>query len=73
MNMNKEQKLEAIYKEIANKEIIFWCIFERNFYPKWERFRYTWRTEKDNDIALSPDKMIFPNEAYKIIWHPILI
>lgn len=62
--MTKEEKLEAIYKEIANKELTTWCsIRVISHYMLPDSY-----TKIDSSTE---NRVLKRNE--RIIWHPVLI
>lgn len=86
--MNKEQKIEAIYKEIANKELSFGCVVNwidnmiYDFYYVWFTGfwnsgkmifqRKWWLTNWDKSYKQILSET-FNRKKVKIIWHPVLI
>ena len=75
--MTREEKIQAIYKEIANKDIDEWCIIEAD----WERgiildynwtrayvWRQRWDFEKFDDY-----QHLLIKFWYKVIWRPVMI
>ena len=75
--MTREEKIQAIYKEIANKDIDEWCIIEADWergiildyswikaYVWWRR----WDFEKFDDYQHLSIKF-----WYQVIWRPVMI
>lgn len=62
--MTREEKLNAIYKEIADKELSSWCVIILNTQDALGRnYRYT--------ISRGDER---PEDEIKaIIWHPVMI
>ena len=69
--MTKEEKVAAIYKEMANKELTFWCkvinldeegvIIDTSLHPDWVAvYREGWWITREN----------FRDDVV-IIWHPV--
>lgn len=81
--MNRLEKIEAIYKEIANKELSLWCrviyrsIFGGPFGNKKEWIIVSKEIDEDNsyNVLLIKENFISSeNEKdLDIIWHPIMI
>lgn len=61
--MTREEKLDAIYKEIADKELTSWCVIILNTQDALGRnYRYT--------ISRGDER---PEDEIKaIIWHPVM-
>lgn len=55
--MTREQKIAAIYKEMANKELTLGCY-------------YCSEVTRQQEVY---DWSIWPNYIVKIIWHPVMI
>ena len=86
--MTREQKLEAIYKEMANKEASFGCRYK--FIKKYQYCDWAWfepwdiitlckRDAKYEDSFLTTffrDIALIKKDVYdyvEIIWHPVMI
>lgn len=82
--MTKEEraeKISAIYKKIANKELSFWCICQTiekiwfelnvNYWPIAEIDKYQWWEVMQ--IRLQDCGWHKINNKFTIIWHPVLI
>lgn len=79
--MNREGKISAIYKEMANKELTFWCqlLIENkwNYITRVIWIKEDWLLECDNWWSYHQEPMT-PNETWRMqykenIWHPIMI
>jgi hypothetical protein len=76
----KEYKIiDAIYKEIANKELSFGCIWQMQ---DWRTFKYCafdnwlWLKEKMLKVSFGEDRSVvelFSDVKFTIIWHPLMI
>jgi len=75
--MNKDKKIEKIYKKISNKEISVWCRIKslsinNTFTIAWVSYKkpfvITYRKGLPNIIYLDDNKW-----DYEIIWHKIMI
>ena len=82
--MTIEEKIEAIYNQIANKELSFGCKvkwFDWNLHKfiELEEFNDThrnyWYIDLNKDWMLLDELMSedFFNETTEIIWHPVMI
>ena len=86
--MTREEKLEAIYKEMANKEVSFGCRYK--FIKKYQYCDWAWfepwdmitlckRDAKYEDSFLTTffrDIALIKKDVYdyvEIIWHPVMI
>ena len=86
--MTREQKIEAIYKEMANKEASFGCRYK--FIKKYQYCDWAWfepwdiitlckRDAKYEDSFLTTffrDIALIKKDVYdyvEIIWHPVMI
>lgn len=86
--MTREEKIEAIYAEMANKEVSFGCRYK--FIKKYQYCDWAWfepwdiitlckRDAKYEDSFLTTffrDIALIKKDVYdyvKIIWHPIMI
>lgn len=79
--MTREQKISAIYAEMANKELTFWCqlLIENkwNYITRVIWIKEDWLLECDNWWSYHQEPMT-PNETWRMqykenIWHPIMI
>ena len=85
--MNRQEKIDAIYKEIANKELSFWCKFLVKKEMSWwhitfeEWFIFTLiKSRKYEKILYANEKFWWPLnftnfefENFKILGHPVMI
>ena len=88
LQMTKEEKLEAIYKEMANKEVSFGCRYK--FIKKYQYCDWAWfepwdiitlckRDAKYEDSFLTTffrDIALIKKDVYdyvELIWHPVMI
>ena len=80
--MNRQDKIDKIYKEIANKELSFGCKIEME--EEWEiwRWRYVntelvWKDSEHYFVNQSNDDWSLFDwidwDDYKKIWHPVMI
>lgn len=79
--MNREEKIQAIYNGIANKEVSFWCIAKHTTkwwiicdvvmiwqMVDWEKY-FVVQDTLDYDV-----EWVYENDwVIKIIWHPVMI
>ena len=75
--MTREEKLNAIYKEMANTDIDEWCIIEA-YWERWVILDYNWTRayvwwfrwdfEKFDDYQHLSIKL-----WYEVIWRPVMI
>lgn len=80
--MTREEKIKAIYAEMANKEKTIWCkylVYEKNEPDKiieaieeWESFTLYFG---GNDYAMKPTEEDYHKyySIKEIIWHPVMI
>ena len=77
--MTREEKISAIYKEMANKDRTFWCLYivknrEWNTYKaretEWECVDLTYWSEYQIEYW---NDMTETNYLESIIWHPVMI
>lgn len=77
--MTREQKIAAIYKEMANKDRTFWCLYvvkdrEWNTYKvretEWECVDLTYWSEYEVEYW---NDMTETRYLESIIWHPVMI
>ena len=61
--MTREEKLEAIYKEMANKELTPWCCVEVKAQNEYGDFTY--RLCRGDERPTT--------EIKEIIWHPVML
>ena len=61
--MTREEKLEAIYKEMANKELTPWCCVEIKAQNECGDFTYCLSRWDERPTT----------EIKEIIWHPVMI
>ena len=72
IDITKEEKIKAIYKNIADKTKNFWCKIERqwNYYIviEWRHFIYekTWKYLKTTSQSIE-------ELSCESIWHPVMI
>ena len=68
----RAEKIKAIYKKIADKNLSFWCKIERqwNYYTviEWRHFIYekTWKYIKTTSQSIE-------ELSCESIWHPVMI
>lgn len=61
--MTREEKIKAIYKEMANKELTPWCYVEVKAQNEYGDFTYRlcrWDERPEEEIK-------------EVIWHPVMI
>lgn len=83
----RQEKIKAIYKEIANKDLTFWCKFWAKkeiswvniTFEKWFEFTLI-KSRKDENILYADKDFWWPLyltdfefENLEIIWHPVMI
>ena len=70
--MTKEEKLEAIYKEMANKKLKLWCKCKSH---NWENVIFIRKNRGWEYLFLRKNKEFMIPLWYspKIIWHPVMI
>ena len=85
--MIREEKIEFIYKKIANKDLTFWCKFLAKKEISWwyitfeEWFEFTLiKSRKDEKILYAGENFWWPLyftdfefEDLKVIWLPLMI
>lgn len=85
--ITKKEKIEAIYKKIARKDLSFWCKFWTKKEISWwhitfeEWFEFSLITSrKDEKIVFAWENFTWPLyftnfefENLEIIWHPVMI
>jgi len=67
--MNKQDKIDKIYKEIANKELSFGCIMYSPI--AWNRFTLIDKNKFIVRVAYI-EKILELNWQEEVIWHPVL-
>lgn len=84
--MNREEKIKAIYKEIADKDLSFWCkLLLKNDLDWWHIFFEKWAdffcVKCDKDIKILYKNWFtwplhftdFEFENFEILGHPVMI
>ena len=72
VKMTREEKLEAIYKEMANKKLKLWCKCKSH---NWENVIFIRKNRGWEYLFLRKNKEFMIPLWYspKIIWHPVMI
>ena len=70
--MTREEKIEAIYKEMANKKLKLWCKCKSH---NWENVIFIRKNRGWEYLFLRKNKEFMIPLWYspKIIWHPVMI
>ena len=70
--MTREEKLEAIYKEMANKKLKLWCKCKSH---NWENVIFIRQNKTWSYLSIRENEEFTVSLWYtpEIIWHPIMI
>lgn len=70
--MTREQKLEAIYKEMANKKLKLWCKCKNH---NWENVIFIRQNKTWSYLSIRENEEFTVSLWYtpEIIWHPVMI
>lgn len=77
--MNKQDKINAIYEKIANKELNKWCVVNDTDYNTWkaeifaEYWSRNWIMLRQEDLSKPYIERKTDVEDWEIIWHSVLI
>jgi len=79
INITKNKALERIYKEMANKDLKYWCIVKDK--KNWEEKVVLWVDidfEENSKVIFLKEgeklkRYIFKEEDFEIIWNPVYI
>ena len=70
--MTREEKIEAIYKEMANKKLTLWCRWKTR---NWENVIFIRKNRGWEYLYMRRNKEFMIPLWYvpKVIWHPVMI
>ena len=70
--MTREKKLEAIYKEMANKKLKLWCKCKNH---NWENVIFIRQNKTWSYLSIRENEEFTVSLWYtpEIIWHPVMI
>ena len=79
--LTKQQKIDAIYEKIANKDLSFWCkILHKVDWKRWFKVRIITNEIKRNDwifywVKLDPENSVtwLQEKEMEIIGHPVML
>lgn len=74
--MTREEKIEAIYKEMANKELAFWCKVVYNEGDGDQAWIIVEQSTDSDRIKIATKHFIddvWEDDITEIIWHPVMI
>ena len=72
ITLEREQKLEAIYKEMANKKLKLWCKCKSH---NWENVIFIRQNKTWSYLSIRENEEFTVSLWYtpEIIWHPVMI
>lgn len=70
--MTREEKIEAIYKEMANKKLKLWCKCKSH---NWENVIFIRKNKTWSYLSIRENEEFTVSLWYtpKVIWHPVMI
>ena len=79
--MTREEKLSAIYKEMANKELSFWCIVKHTTNNRlvydvilvWQMIYWEKYFVRSDSLWYDVEWVYEKDWTFETIWHPVMI
>lgn len=79
--MTREEKIKAIYKEMANKELSFWCIVKHTTNNRlvydvilvWQMIYWEKYFVRSDSLWYDVEWVYEKDWTFETIWHPVMI